>query len=153
MKIYVTYISIFLLLVLGFLIAIDHAPSPEQTILGEWKELNWEYERVDKMDDTLTEKVISDDVKKHIGQHLVIHEAETWQFLPNGRLKLISSDDERIVRWRIKGRGHILQIKYDDEKIVENYNLTELDENTMVLNFDSDLQARGIAKLTFQRNL
>lgn len=153
MKIYVAYISVFLLLILGFLIAVDVAPSPEQTIIGEWKELAWEYERVDKVGDTVTEKVISDEVKQHIGQHLVIHEAETWEFMPNGQLKLITADEEKIVKWRIKGRGHILQIKYVDENVVENYNLTELDDNTMVLNFDSDLQARGIAKLTFQRNL
>jgi hypothetical protein len=124
--------------------------SPEKKIVGLWSEKSWEYERVNKVGDT-NSKEITDDVKKIIGQHLLIHEAETWQFLPNGKLLLKSGSTERLVDWKIKGRGHILQLKYDDN-IVENYNLTELDNNTMILNFDSEIQARGIAKLTFEKS-
>ena len=91
------------------------------------------------------------DVKKIIGQHLLIHEAETWKFLSNGKLVLKAGENERLVDWKIKGRGNILQLKYDDN-VVENYNLTELDNNTMILNFDSEIQARGIAKLTFEKS-
>lgn len=150
MKIITTYTVVFLVIVATIFTLMSFSQSPEKKIVGQWNEKSWEYERVNKVGDT-NSKEITDDVKKIIGQHLLIHEAETWQFLPNGKLLLKSGSTERLVDWKIKGRGHILQLKYDDD-VVENYNLTELDNNTMILNFDSEIQARGIAKLTFEKS-
>jgi len=150
MKIITTYTVVFLVIVATIFTLMSFSQSPEKKIVGQWNEKSWEYERVNKVGDT-NSKEITDDVKKIIGQHLLIHEAETWQFLPNGKLLLKSGSTERLVDWKIKGRGHILQLKYDDN-VVENYNLTELDNNTMILNFDSEIQARGIAKLTFEKS-
>lgn len=150
MRIVTTYIIVFMVVVTTIITLISFSQSPEKKIVGQWNELSWEYERVNIVGDT-NKREITDDVKKIIGQHLLIHEAETWKFLPNGKLVLKSGSTERLVKWKIKGRGHILQLKYDDE-VVENYNLTELDNNKMVLNFDSEIQARGIAKLTFEKS-
>lgn len=150
MKITTTYTVVFLVIVATIFTLMSFSQSPEKKIVGQWNEKSWEYERVNKVGDT-NSKEITDDIKKIIGQHLLIHEAETWQFLPNGKLVLKSGSTERLVDWKIKGRGHILQLKYDDN-VIENYNLTELDNNTMVLNFDSEIQARGIAKLTFEKS-
>jgi hypothetical protein len=150
MKIITTYTAVFLVIVATIFTLMSFSQSPEKKIVGQWNEKSWEYERVNKVGDT-NSKEITDDVKKIIGQHLLIHEAETWQFLPNGKLLLKAGSTERLVDWKIKGRGHILQLKYDDN-VVENYNLTELDNNTMILNFDSEIQARGIAKLTFEKS-
>ncbi len=149
MKIIITYTAVFLVIVGSFITLISLSQSPEKKIVGQWKELSWEYERVNKVGNS--SKEITDDVKKIIGQHLLIHEAETWQFLPNGKLLLQAGENEKLVSWKIKGRGNILQLKYDDQ-VIENYNLTELDNNTMILNFDSEIQARGIAKLTFEKS-
>jgi hypothetical protein len=149
MKIIITYTAVFLVIVGSFITLISLSQSPEKKIVGQWKELSWEYERVNKLGNS--SKEITDDVKKIIGQHLLIHEAETWQFLPNGKLLLQAGENEKLVSWKIKGRGNILQLKYDNQ-VIENYNLTELDNNTMILNFDSEIQARGIAKLTFEKS-
>ncbi len=150
MKIVTTYIAVFLVIVTTIFTLMSFSQSPEKRIVGQWNEKSWEYERVNLIGDT-NNKEITDDVKKIIGQHLLIHEAEIWQFLPNGKLILKAGESERLVDWKIKGRGHILQLKYDDN-VVENYNLTELNKNRMVLNFDSEIQARGIAKLTFEKS-
>lgn len=150
MKIITTYIAVFLVIVTTIFTLMSFSQSPEKRIVGQWNEKSWEYERVNLIGDT-NNKEITDDVKKIIGQHLLIHEAEIWQFLPNGKLILKAGESERLVDWKIKGRGHILQLKYDDN-VVENYNLTELNKNRMVLNFDSEIQARGIAKLTFEKS-
>ncbi len=150
MRIITTYITVFLVIVTTIFTLMSFSQSPEKRIVGQWNEKSWEYERVNLIGDT-NNKEITDDVKKIIGQHLLIHEAETWQFLPNGKLILKAGENERLVDWKIKGRGHILQLKYDDN-VVENYNLTELNKNKMVLNFDSEIQARGIAKLTFEKS-
>jgi hypothetical protein len=152
MKLWIAYIGIFALGLMSFVIVIKNSPSPESLILGQWSELAWEYEKVDKsLLDSTKYKTIAEDVKATIGQNLVIHEAETWHFLPNRKLKLISENSEKTVSWLIKGRGHILQLKYDNNSI-ETYNLTELSDDTLVLNFESDIQARGIAKLTFTKS-
>lgn len=150
MKIITIYISALLAIFFTIFFLMHFSQSPEKKIVGHWNELSWEYERVDKLRNS-NNREITEDVKKIIGQHLLIHQAETWQFLPNGKLVLKARGSERFVDWKIKGRGHILQLIYDNE-IVENYNLTELDNNKMVLNFDSEIQARGIAKLTFEKS-
>jgi hypothetical protein len=151
MKLWITYIAIFSLGLTSFVYVVKNAPSPETVILGEWQELAWEYEKVNKTtNDSDRYKIISDDVKHLIGQNLIIHEAESWVFLPNGRLRLTTKNGTKTVKWRIKGRGHVLVLKYD-ENISEIYNISELDEDKLVLNFEADIQARGIAKLTFNK--
>ena len=88
--------------------------------------------------------------KAEIAKDLVIHQAETWTFEPNGNLKLKNDKNAKSVKWVLKGRGHILQLKYD-KGTTENYILTHLDEHRMVLNLELDNQARGIAKLVFTK--
>lgn len=125
--------------------------TPEKTISGQWEELKWEYEKVNRLEDSLKINTLaSDQLKEIIGKQLIIHEAEKWEFLPGGELKLSDGESSKSVNWRIKGRGHILKIKHNNDTI-EYYNITELDEDLMVLNFESDIHARGIAKLTFKK--
>lgn len=125
--------------------------NPEKTILGAWKEMDWEYEKTDKfLANSTIGKTISDLEKTEIAKDLVIHEAETWTFEPNGNLKLKNGKTSKSVKWVLKGRGHILQLKHAKED-TENYQLTHLDDHRMVLNIELDNQARGIAKLVFSK--
>ncbi|HMQ06774.1 MAG TPA: lipocalin family protein [Saprospiraceae bacterium] len=142
-------IIMFCLTGLGTIIYI--APTPEDSIIGEWKEVEWNFEMVDKnVKDSLAYQSLSEYAKKVSGQHLVIHESEKWYFFPDGKLILEGQDYFKEVKWSIKGRGHILQVKYGSGQ-TENYNISELNEEKLVLNFESDAQARGIAKLVFHR--
>lgn len=150
MKIWLIYLSALATAILLFYALIADKVSPEQQILGEWKEVNWEYEKVDETERVARYRHISDFVKQTMGQHLIIHQAETWTFLDNGKLKLSGDNSEEIVNWSIKGRGHILELRHDNDA-VEYYDITGLDRQNMVLNFDSDMQVRGIAKLTFEK--
>jgi hypothetical protein len=148
--------NLLILLLLTFLavssliMVIAAAPAAEYKITGEWKEMNWEYEKVDGSASVAKKGLISEEVKNKIGQHLVIHTAESWEFLPNHQLKLITAEGTKTVYWFIKGRGHILQLKYGNNK-TENYNISRLSGDTLTLNFETKIQARGIAKLTFRR--
>lgn len=150
MKIWLIYIAALGAAILLFYALIAGRVSPEQQILGEWKEVRWEYEKVDNNERVARYRHISDFVKQTMGQHLIIHQAETWTFLDNGKLKLKGENREETVRWTIKGRGHILELRHDNDA-VEYYDITGLDQQTMMLNFDSDMQVRGIAKLTFEK--
>lgn len=144
------YGSIFGVVLIIFITLMNASESPEKLIIGSWNELEWDYEKVNIADWDKRKSEPLFDLESEIGQHLLIHEAETWTFLPNGKLKLKGTNGEKIVEWSIKGRGNILQLKYDKD-IKENYNMTRLSNNRMVLNFESDIQARGIAKLTFEK--
>lgn len=152
MKALSIYIALLVFAAAGMFWVLNNVESPEHLIIGSWKEHSWEYE---KAYSTATLKVmnrdtISQSVKDQLGRHLMIHSAETWDFHPDGSLELHGADTVKRVKWRLKGRGHILELEYAD-RVIEHYNLTELDRNTMVLNFDSDIQVKGIAKLTFNK--
>lgn len=146
------YIAMLLFAAAGMFWVIGLMESPEHLILGTWKEHSWEYEKAYSTAtlQVMNRDTISQNVKDQLGRHLIIHSAETWDFNPDGTLSLHGAHATRQVKWKLKGRGHILELEYDD-KVIEHYNLTELSENTMVLNFDSDIQVRGIAKLTFNK--
>lgn len=151
MKIWIRYIGFFTLGISIFILLISMSNNPENIIEGQWKELVWEYEKVDKNDTVKSDfHNVSDYVKDVVGENLIIHKAESWTFKPNGKLILKGSNYSKVVNWTIKGRGNILEIKYDNNNC-EHYSLTELSDNKLVLNFDTDTHTRGIARLTFEK--
>lgn len=153
MKIKIAYMS-FLLSAVGLVVLLTaSSPSPDTLLTGTWQEVSWEYEKVDQAikTDNLTEKQIAENIKRLIDQDLMVHRAEKWNFSPNGILQLLSANaPARPLNWKMKGRGHILVLHYDD-RMEESYTVAELNENRMVLHFYTELQARGIAKITFTR--
>jgi hypothetical protein len=151
MKYWFRYLAIFGSGILFFVLLISAAKSPENRIEGEWSELTWEYEKVEKKE-TPDSDFLEDSnyVKSTIGHDLVIHKAEKWRFYPNGKLILQGKEYTKEVSWCMKGRGNILELKYGDNN-VEHYSLTELSDNKMVLNFDTETHTRGIARLTFDK--
>lgn len=139
--------------ILGFTWMINARPSPELLILGEWKELAWEYEKTGWADggrEVASDMYISAQVKREAAKNLIIHEAETWTFLPGGRLLLDKGTTKQEVNWHIKGRANVLELKYEDGAS-ERYNLTEVANDRLVLNFELDAQIKGIAKLIFEK--
>ena len=90
-------------------------------------------------------------MRNELAQDLIIHRAETWEFLPNGKL-LLHKDDGSTVRldWKLKGRGHILKLNYADEK-TEYSDLNKLSQEGMTLYFDVEIQAKGIVRMTFEK--
>ncbi|MBL7932594.1 MAG: hypothetical protein JNL60_11870 [Bacteroidia bacterium] len=144
------YFSVFIIAISGLLTAFSFSRSPAKTIIGGWEECAWEYEKVNKLPPERNNyRDISDEVKDLIGQKLSIHTSETWLFLPNGKLVLYGPQGHRIIKWKLNGRGHVLELR--DEDRIENYNITELNDSSMVINFDTDMEVRGIARLTFAR--
>lgn len=150
MKIWMRYVSFFGIGILLFVTLISMSKSPEITLEGEWKELVWDYEKVPTINDTTLNDYqnVTSYVKDVVGQDLVIHKAEKWIFCPNGKLILEGNNYTKEISWNIKGRGNILELKYDDSN-TEHYSLTELSEDQFVLNFDT--HTKGIARLTFEK--
>ncbi|RNL82795.1 hypothetical protein ED312_16370 [Sinomicrobium pectinilyticum] len=126
------------------------SPAPDTVILGKWQEVSWEYEKLPDAKEASLSKAISNTVKNEITRDLVIHRAETWEFLPGGKLLLHLEEKSTPLHWTLKSRGNIL--KLDHEKTSpEHYNLQVLNEDEMILYFNTDLQAKGIAKMKFKK--
>lgn len=151
MKIGLTYLLFFSLCMLGCYWAVNSNYNPERLILGEWGEMAWTYDKVDAKDTHLNKYAsITEDVRINSGRHLFIHESEKWRFEPDGDLLLQSKGKVTRMQWKITGRGHILQLIHEDSE-VENYNILEITKYRLVLNFEIDLEVRGIARLAFSK--
>lgn len=152
MKIRALYIIIFAAITGFFVLLVTSGKSPEEAIVGSWKEVSWEYEKVNKTNDGESfTKLIDDNVKTEIMENLIIHKAEVWRFTSDGKLYLHNGNKpSTTLDWKLKGRGHILKLNYQDNK-TEYYDLSELNNNKLVLYFDIDLQVKGIVKMTFER--
>lgn len=147
------YISSFLLLVTLAITAVIVIPSPEELILGNWKEISWEYEKIDRSmpnPDSFFESM-SQHILEEVVQDLIIHESELWQFLPGGKLLLEGKNGDRHeYQWRLKGWGHILKLIGDDQH-KEYYNIAELTTEKLVIYIENDMQVRGLVKITFEK--
>lgn len=150
MKIWFKYVLFFSVGFFLFAALMGMSQSPEARIEGEWKELAWEYEKVNRNDTVKSDFTgVSSYVKDIAGLDLVIHNAEKWKFCPDGKLILQGAGYTREIDWVLKGRGNVLELKYGNN--IEHYNLTELSDDKLVLNFDTNTNARGIARLTFEK--
>lgn len=151
MKVTLIYTSAFTLIITTVAFFITRGESPEHLLLGKWEELSWEYEKIDPLpEDTGSIGIIDQQQKSEISQDLVIHKAEKWEFSPLGEIKLYKQDGTvESLGWRVKGRGHILKLIHTSKN--EHYQIQRLTSNQMEIHFNSDLQARGIVKMTFQK--
>ncbi len=152
MKANLVYPATFTLVIGLYFTLLSFQESPEISILGEWKEVSWEYEKID----TIGKKgagfdyMVTDHIKDQISKDLIIHKAETWRFEENETLEMKGVKSSKSLHWTLKGRGNILQLN-DSKDIVEHYQIQELSSTRMVLHFNFDMQVRGIVKMTFER--
>jgi len=155
MKFWIIFVIVFSLGALSIFGMITNGSNPENLILGEWNEVKWEYELYDKpeMKSDGLSKIIPEDLKQYVGGELKIHQAEQWNFLPNGYLTLTGRNGEEIksLKWSFKGRGNILHLKYDDDSS-ESYIVSNIGRDKLVLNVDLHIGAKGMAKLTFEKS-
>lgn len=150
MKTNVLYAAVLLGVGAVYFTLLSMQEGPESNILGEWKEVSWEYEKVDNLIDTGFEIQLTDHIKSQIAENLVIHEAEIWKFASDKTLEMQGDMLFKSLNWKLKGRGNILQIQGKDT-LQEYYQIQKLDADRMELHFNFDLQVRGIVKITFER--
>lgn len=124
--------------------------SPENKIMGQWEEVSWDIERLD-VDPKNLHQDFTNLQRKEIYKDLIIHDAEIWDFKPKNKLLLNTKDQKPTqLKWAIKGRGHVLELKYQNKK-TESYQLHLLNEDELVVYFNFDLQIRGVVKVTFKK--
>ncbi|MBT0606815.1 hypothetical protein [Aequorivita echinoideorum] len=141
--------AIFMAMLLCCIFILAKKSSPEQLIIGEWEEVSWEYEKTDH--ENGVHVFIDENQKDEIAQNLIIHKAEVWKFTEDKTLVFSKGTAQmEQLKWNMKGRGHILELKHN-EIGSENYQIAEINQDTMVMHFNFDLQVRGIVKMTFKR--
>jgi len=129
-----------LLFITSSAITLAYYFNPERLIKGRWMETTWSYENVDKSD------FLYHDVRM---AHK--HESEAWRFMNNNQLHFYNGEDIAAkATWKIKGRGHVLQLTYEDGD-TELYDIKELNDHELILNFDIGMESRGIARLIFTK--
>ncbi|WP_425639894.1 hypothetical protein ACPUEN_09080 [Algoriphagus yeomjeoni] len=151
MKYTFIYLAIFTSTMVVYFALLSLQESPTSNILGEWKEISWEYEKLDSIlrKDNSFDYMVTDHIKEQISENLIIHKAETWKFTDDETLEMQGSETQKSLHWTLKGRGNILQI--DGANLMEHYEIQELSSDRMVLHFNFDMQVRGIVKMTFEK--
>jgi len=150
MRVRFVYPTVFAAVLSLYFTLLSLQPSPESNILGEWKEVSWEYEKVDSIPDSGFDYHLTDHIKSQLAESLIIHEAEVWKFVSDERLEMRGKSPAKSLQWKLKGRGNILQIQ-GANSATEHYQIQELSSDRMVLHFNFDMQVRGIVKMTFAR--
>ncbi len=148
MKIRLILIILFVSISASVLALMGKENNPERAFLGNWKEVNWDYKEAEKsvvinlgLLKTQTSES-ADSVRFHI--------AQKWQFEPGGILKLQDDDETKAISWRLKGRGHILEIT--DGAVTEFYDINLISNNKIELNLISASFVKESAKLTIERS-
>lgn len=125
--------------------------NPEERLLDRWQEVSWSYEKIDVDARARVERIDGIRFQPDADRRVVRHEAEYWEFSPDRTVEIALRDGRRVEgRWRLKGRGHVLTIRYGDGAM-EVYDVKELDDDRLVLNSDLGMELRGIARLEFRR--
>lgn len=137
-------LSIFLLLTVFTLSSCGN--HPEATIIGEWVEIKAQYEEYSDIDE-------NDDEYDH--RKVIRHETEQWIFAQDKTFTIKKPHQPSTTgKWRMSGRGHILQLFYDDEDTNDEvYDIKELNDREMIINVDIDMEIRGIGAITFKRKV
>lgn len=125
---------------------------PEARLMGEWKEVAWTYEKVDQTNpDVGTKATLSEELRNEITKGMVIHESETWRFERGSALVLQKNGARNdTLQWKLKGYGHMLELVFGDNH-QEVYNVRELKDDELVLQFNNDMIARGVVKIVLKR--
>lgn len=133
-------------IVIGFLILYLTKDEVENKLYGRWREVSWSYEKANTDNFEITEEI-----KDDISQGMVIHKSELWSIKPNARLLLKSRNQAtKSLKWHLEGRGNILKIVYNKSK-VEYYQIYKITNNSMILNFENNIHAKGRVKIEFKK--
>ncbi|UXP32199.1 hypothetical protein N6H18_17815 [Reichenbachiella agarivorans] len=152
MKVAIIYTLILSSLVGVISLMINSGGHPHNHLIGAWKETSWQYEKLDDLEgeDEMTME-IDHQMKSEISKSLVFHEAEVWHFAPDGEIGLFDQyGKSKRLDWRLKGRGNILKLLADGER-TEYYNIKSLSADKMEIHFTTDIGARGVVKMVFEK--
>lgn len=125
--------------------------TPEQLISGKWETVGWEFERINRNTATLDHKLLEHN-RNELYSNRMFHKGKEWEFCTQNVLMLKQDEslNDRKINWFLKGRGHILELKYPNGKN-ESYHVHILTKDAMVVYYNFDLEKRGSVKITLKK--
>jgi len=129
--------------ILGAIISLALQTDPQEQLWGEWELV---HHRVEKA----VRRPKVNQLDYSIGHRLSPHQCERWTFDTQNGLSLIDPSGKRIqAGWSLKSRGDLLEIT--GLSGVRDLTIEYLDHQKMVLYYHSDLQIRGVVKMTLRK--
>lgn len=123
--------------------------SPEELLTERWIETSWSFEKATGSAGNSRRGGIR--MQALEGHRYFRHEAEYWRFFPDRTFEIkLESGERQVGRWRLKGRGHVLTLRYASGH-QEAFDVRELNRSELVLHAHAGMEARSVARLTFKR--
>lgn len=127
------------------------ARNPENLLATQWVESSWEFEKSDEILPN-SRRFEGVRVQAFEGRSFLRHEAEYWRFNQDRSFRIRQKNGREYVgEWRMRGRGHILALRYDNGQ-EETFEVKELNADELVLHVHLGMEVRGIARLQFVRD-
>lgn len=150
-KVAAIFFLLFLLVTTAAVVVVK-GKGAERNLIGAWQKESLDFERVN-FEGHEIKSLILQAQEKEISHDLIVDRIKTWEFTSNN-LKIINNikKENNHLTWKLKGRGHILEITDTKTNHVESYQIQELSDDKLVVFANIDLQVRGIVKITFRKN-
>jgi len=152
MKKVATIFFLLFLLVTTAAVVVVKGRGAERNLIGVWEKEGLDFERVN-FEGHEIKSIILQAQENEISHDLIVDRINMWEF-SRDNLKVINNTkkENNNLTWKLKGRGHILEITDNKTKSVESYQIQELSDDKLVVFANIDLQVRGIVKITFKKN-
>tara|TARA_B100000989_G_C19427772_1_gene421577 strand:+ start:358 stop:852 length:495 start_codon:yes stop_codon:yes gene_type:complete len=152
MRISLIVFGIFILCLIIYQALKFHGNDPEKLLIGNWQEVSRSYAKIDDPKKSLIGwlDVIEGKINDEANKNIIVHDTETWRISSKGQLALEKESGHEHLAWKLKGRGHILELAYNNS-LSEYYSIQEISDDKMVLYYNTDLQVRGIVKMVFEK--
>ncbi len=148
MKIRIALIMLFTGISVAVLAFIGNKYNPENEFVGSWDEIDWNIKETEKS--VITNLGLVTPPSGTDRDSIRFHTAKSWQFKPGGVLILQDKHEEKELEWRLKGRGHILEIT--DGVVTEYYDINLLSDEKIELNYIAPSFVKDYARLVIRRS-
>lgn len=148
MKIRIALILLFTSISVIVLAFIGNKYNPENEFVGSWDEIDWNIKGAEKS--VVTNLGLVQPPTEEDRDSIRFHTAKSWKFRPGGVLILQDKHEEKELEWRLKGRGHILEIT--DGVVTEYYDINLLSDEKIELNYIAPSFVKDYARLVIRRS-
>ncbi len=148
MKIRIALILLFTSISVIVLAFIGNKYNPENEFVGSWDEIDWNIKEAEKS--VVTNLGLVQPPTEEDRDSIRFHTAKSWKFRPGGVLILQDKHEEKELEWRLKGRGHILEIT--DGVVTEYYDINLLSDEKIELNYIAPSFVKDYARLVIKRS-
>lgn len=137
-------------LLIGSSVVVIYYESPERLIQGEWVEKEWRLEKDNASPELASSSQLQEGLRKEILRDVEELHLGVWKFGEDRTLYAADASANRDLKWLIKGRGHVLELRKNG-KPIESFQIQQISAERLVLHLNFDLQVKGIIEIVLER--